>query len=152
MKFGSDWVITIMAFCFEMSLGLYWYEWISSHTTNIKQNLFLTYLWSSFRSCHLNFLYCYVFYIAYVIICLLWNKIILLSCFTQIRRHSLHYHFNVMKKFYLITWNAHFYEGKKIRPSPFFRFTLLHIFNIISRTEDRKSSQQSVQSYIIKIW
>lgn len=144
-------MIIIMDICFEMSLDLYGYDWISSHNTNIKQNLFLTDLWSSFRSCHLNFLYCYVFYIAYVIICLLWNKFILLSRFTQIRRHPLHYHFNVMKKFYLITWNAHFYEGKKIRPSPFFRFTLLHVFNVISHVEDRKSSQQSVQSNIIKI-
>lgn len=79
-------------------------------------------------------------------ICLLWNKFILLSHFTQIRRHSLHYHFNVMKKFYLITWNAHFYEGKKTRPSPFFRFKLLQGLNIISHVEDRKSSQQSIQS------
>lgn len=151
MKFGSGWVIIVMDICFEMSLDLYWYDQISSHNTNIKQNLFLTDLWSSCRSCHLNFLYCYVFYITYVIICLLWNKFILLSHFTQIRRHPLHYHFNVTKKFYLITWNAHFYEGKKIRPSPFFRFTLLQVFNIISHVEDRKSSQQSVQSNVIKI-
>lgn len=68
MKFGSGWVIIIMDFFFELSLDLCWYDLISSHNTNIKQNLFLTYLWSSFRSCHLNFHYCYVLYIAYVII------------------------------------------------------------------------------------
>lgn len=151
-KFGSGWVIIIMDICFEMSLDLFWCDGISSHNISIKQNLFLTDWRSSCRSCQLNFLYYYVFYIAYVIICLLWNKFILLSHFTQIRRHSLHYHFNVMNKFYLITWNAHFYEGKKIRPSPFFRFKLLQGLNIISHVEDRKSSQQSVQSNIIKIW
>lgn len=151
-KFGSGWVIIIMDICFEMSPDQFWCDGISSHNTSIKQNLFLTDLWSSWRSCHLNFLYYYVFYIAYVINCLLWKRIILLSHFTQIRRHSLHYHFNVMKKFYLITWNAHFYEGKKIRPSPFFRFKLLQGLKIISHVEDRKSSQQSVQRNIIKIW
>lgn len=145
-KFGSGWAIIIVDICFEMSLDLFWYDGISSHSINKKQNLFLTNLWSSCRSWHLNFLYYYVLCIAYVMICLLWNKFILLSHFTQIRRHSLHYHFNVMKKFYLITWNAHFYEGKKTRPSPFFRFKLLQGLNIISHVEDRKSSQQSIQS------
>lgn len=118
MKFGSGWVIIIMDICFEMSLDLYWYDLISSHNTNIKQNLFLTDLWSSFRTCHLHFLYCYVVYIAYVIICLLWNKFILLSHVTQIRRHPLHYHFNVMKKFSLPEMLI-FMRGKRSDPAHF---------------------------------
>lgn len=133
---------------FEMSLNLYWYDWIWSQNTNIKQNLFLRNL---VLNCHINLLYGFVFYIAYIIICLLWNIFILLSLFTQIRRHPLHCHFDVIKKFCLITWNAHFYEGKKIRPSPFFRFTFLQVFNVIAQPEDRKSSQPSIQSSVIKI-
>lgn len=150
MKFGSGWVIIIMDICFEMSLDLYWYDLISSHNTNIKQNLFLTDLWSSFRRCHMfSLLLCSLHCICNNLPSL--EQIHPTLTFHTDKETSLALSFQCDEEIFF-TWNAHFYEGKKIRPSPFFRFTLLQVFNIVAQVEDTKSSQQSIQSSIIKIW